>query len=670
MDTKRTIDAILSKFNGTLKAKGYILRAPQKEMLEFCCEQWEQGKGAIAEAPTGTGKSFVYLFLVSQYAFQNMAQGVNKCGVISTCSRALQDQIERDFGLFQEMYPHLRYAIWKGAANYLCCNRLHNAILNPPETFDAQDMEQLEFMEDLLPEIAQTDGSREKLPIRVSDKVWARVCSGGKCCTKNDPLPCYKKIAYRRAENSHVICVNHTLLATTGIYGGFLHPAQDLSSQASCDGVRLIIDEAHELIPSIRSAINTSYSLGTIKRLILRLAEPYKTIFYKELIAIKEAFEEVVIEGEKLVISPTTPKAAELTARMATLMLSVAETANSSQQSQQSELLKRYTKIDLKSWETDQIALSGGGNTLLEYVTTFPTNAFLSIQRTNGKLQLDYYPFEFTPELRGIYKLCEVPPIFTSATLIPMGAPEVLERLQVKPEEVGVKVIQQGYDYMHTVKGYIPKLKDASDPAELEMWLRPIIKLTLGNALILFTSYKTMYDTVDRLKDLKEEGYTLCVQDQSLSSNELIQKYKSSPKAVLFGNLAFWSGIDIKGQKLSNLIITKFPFHSVDDYTQAYSTYLENKGESPFYRYALPEMLDRFKQGLGRLKRDARDKGLIWILDPKMETASYRPYIIDKLPDMHWKICSSPKELPSQEETCAWLGITDKAEDIEDNEPF
>ena len=184
METRSTINAILSKFNGTLAEKGYILRAPQKEMLEFCCAQWEQGKGAIAEAPTGTGKSFVYLFLASQYAFQNKANGVNKCAVISTCSRALQDQVERDFKIFQEMYPHIKYAVWKGAANYLCVNRLYGALANPPEYFEPEDMEQLQFLEELLEEVEETDGSREKMPFKLSDRVWNRVCSNGKCCTK------------------------------------------------------------------------------------------------------------------------------------------------------------------------------------------------------------------------------------------------------------------------------------------------------------------------------------------------------------------------------------------------------------------------------------------------------------------------------------------------------
>lgn len=668
METRSTINAILSKFNGTLAEKGYILRAPQKEMLEFCCAQWEQGKGAIAEAPTGTGKSFVYLFLASQYAFQNKANGVNKCAVISTCSRALQDQVERDFKIFQEMYPHIKYAVWKGAANYLCVNRLYGALANPPEYFEPEDMEQLQFLEELLEEVEDTDGSREKMPFKLSDRVWNRVCSNGKCCTKDSLYPCYKKLAYKRAERSQVLCVNHTLLATTGIYGGFIHPAQDLSSRIDCDGVRLIIDEAHELLPSIRNAINTTYSLSTIKKQISRLSEPYKTLFSKELLSLTSAFSDLLYEGEKVVITRDTPKAAELTARMATLMLGVSESANSAQQAQQSELLRRYTKSDLKNWETDQIALSSGGNKLLEYVTTFPHNAFLTLQLQNGKVVYDYYPFEFTPELQGIYRLCEAPPIFTSATLVPIGAKEAMERLQVTPENVSVKIIQQGYDYLNTVKGYIPKLKDARDPEELAQWLRPIIELTLGNTLVLFTSYKTMFETADKLGDLQEKGYTFCVQEPSLNSNELITKYKKSTRSVLFGNVALWSGIDIKGSKLSNLVITKLPFHNVDEYTKAYSEYLEEKGESPFYKYMLPEMLDRFKQGLGRLKRDAADKGLIWLLDPKISTASYRAYVIDKLPVMKWKVLKSPKEIPEPEPIRKWLGISESL--IDENEPF
>ena len=280
----------------------------------------------------------------------------------------------------------------------------------------------------------------------------------------------------------------------------------------------------------------------------------------------------------------------------------------------------------------------------------------------------DYYPFEFTPELQGIYRLCEAPPIFTSATLVPIGAKEAMERLQVTPENVSVKIIQQGYDYLNTVKGYIPKLKDARDPEELAKWLRPIIELTLGNTLVLFTSYKTMFETADKLGDLQEKGYTFCIQEPSLNSNELITKYKKSTRSVLFGNVALWSGIDIKGSKLSNLVITKLPFHNVDEYTKAYSEYLEEKGESPFYKYMLPEMLDRFKQGLGRLKRDAADKGLIWLLDPKISTASYRAYVIDKLPVMKWKVLKSPKEIPEPEPIRKWLGISESL--IDENEPF
>lgn len=670
MDKRRTIDAILSKFNGTLKDRGYILRPTQKEMLEFCCEQWEQGKGAIAEAPTGTGKSFVYLFLASQYAFQHVAQGVHKCSVISTCSRSLQDQIERDFKLFSEMYPHIRYAVWKGATNYLCQNRLRSALLNPPEYFTYEDIEQLTYLEDLIDEVRDTDGSREKMPIPVSDKVWNRICANNKCCTKNDPLLCHKKLAYKRAERAHIICVNHTLLATTAIYGGFIHPAQDVNSNIECEGVRLIIDEAHELISSIRSAINTNYSLATINRLINRLPLVTREVFHAEFIKLRDTFNEFLIDGEKVIVDRYHPKASELVARMATLMLSVSETANSSQQKAQSELLKKYTKADLKAWETDQIALSSGGNTLLEYVTTFPDNAFLTLSKQNGKIQVDYTPFEFTPELKGIYRLCEVPPIFTSATLIPMGVKEVTNKLQISEEDVGVKVIKQGYDYLNTVKGFVPKLEDSSNPEELAKWLRPIIELTLGNTLVLFTSYKTMYATAELLKDMEQDGYIFCIQTQGVSSNQLIEEYKRSRKAILFGNVAFWSGIDIKGQKLSNLVITKLPFHSVDDYTKAYSTYLENKGISPFYNYMLPEMLDRFKQGIGRLKRDAADKGLIWLMDPKLDTANYRSYIIDNLPSMKWKILKDINQIPNPQEIQKWLGLEESTVIEEDADPF
>jgi ATP-dependent DNA helicase DinG len=153
-----------------------------------------------------------------------------------------------------------------------------------------------------------------------------------------------------------------------------------------------------------------------------------------------------------------------------------------------------------------------------------------------------------------------------------------------------------------------------------------------------------------------ERGYELLMPSDSQTPSELGRQMKQRHNCILFGLRSLWTGIDIKGKNLSSVIVTRLPFDPPDSYAEAYGNYLREKGDHPFWEWALPEMINRFRQGIGRLKRDNKDRGLVFILDPRFVTARYKPHLIARLPLMEWKQIRTPADLPGPE-IAEWLGV-------------
>jgi ATP-dependent DNA helicase DinG len=259
-------------------------------------------------------------------------------------------------------------------------------------------------------------------------------------------------------------------------------------------------------------------------------------------------------------------------------------------------------------------------------------------EKRDARLTLTAAPIEVADQLRSLIFRPNNTAIMTSATLaVADGLRYFVNR--IGGEEAATLQVDSPFDYERQMKVYIPKkmpeptARDAYEDA-LEHWVRHFVSMTHGKAFVLFTSYQTMQRAADRLASFfRSERITCLVQGGALPRHRLLQKFKEDRDSVLFGTDSFWQGVDVPGEALSNVILTRLPF-SVPDHplTQAKCERIIERGGDAFREFSLPEALLKFRQGVGRLIRTQQDKGIVVILDNRVLTKPYGKAFLSVLP--------------------------------------
>jgi ATP-dependent DNA helicase DinG len=628
------------------KVRNFEFREEQQQMAMAVAAALEGTTHLVVEAGTGVGKSLAYLVPAILWAVENKRKAI-----ISTYTINLQEQlVYKDLPILQKILPiEFDVMLWKGRGNYLCPMRLQRAIAQADGLFTSPERAELERLRTWSE--STDNGSLSDLSVEPDPRVWAEVCSEAHICTNktcgSNPR-CFYQQSRKRLVSADVVVMNHTLF--------FLN----LTGQGDPDGESsgylfgndfVIFDEAHTVEGiaarqiglgvsqyGLRQSLQRLYNPKTKKGLFQALRQPDAVRDISGLLErVDTFFEKVAEKGEfsekKREIRVRQPDFVEdtlteplmaLQARIVTLV-----------REQEDEILKGELQ-DLGRRVRDARAA------LATFLKLDADDHVYWIEQS-GKTQrfhsLNAAPVDVAPYLRSLLfregRTC----VMTSATLSVGNEALAYFRNRVGAYDVEALQIGSPFDYERQMKLYVvKKMPDPKDgpPFEkaLAQWIEHFVGQSQGRAFVLFTSYKTMHALAavmrDRLKHLK---YNLLVQGEDMPRHQLVAEFKKDERHVLFGTESFWSGVDVPGEALSNVIITRLPF-AVPDHPliEARLQRIEAEGGDAFSSYSLPEAVLKLRQGVGRLIRTQTDKGIVVILDPRVLSKGYGKAFLNALP--------------------------------------
>lgn len=635
-------------------SRDFEFRPEQQQMAMEVARALQQADALVVEAGTGVGKSLAYLVPSVIFALETKQKAV-----ISTHTINLQEQlIDKDLPLLQKLIPNgFKAVLMKGRHNYICPRRLKRAIANGPELFSSTDQVELMQLDAWVRDT--TDGSLSDLDFTPQSRVWAQVCSEPSVCTLRTCGPdsgCFYQKVRRQVAEADVVVLNHTLLFT-------LIAAQDEMGQQDEKGFLfprdfVIIDEAHTLEHVAARQLGLRLSQAGMRFDLNRLYNPRskKGIFHmlrsangiRDTIDLIDGLDDFfnMVEGKSKfgpysnVFRVRNPDLVDNT--LHARFLAVEKHAKDSAETIKSDN-SRMEVLDLAGRVREM------RQGVADYLDQALEDHVYWVEKSGTEhtsLTLQSAPVNVAEHLRRIFFHGRNACVLTSATL---GVGEGGDDLSYFRKRVGaenVRSVQIGspFDYQEQMRVFLVKsMPDPGSPqfeAALEKWIAHFIQKSSGRAFVLFTSYRLMRSLAEKMEGFfKDEGYQLLVQGQKMPRHQLIQEFRDDVSSVLFGTDSFWTGVDVPGEALSNVIVTRLPF-AVPDHplTASRLERIEEEGGNPFMEYSVPEAILKLRQGVGRLIRSKRDRGITVILDNRVLTKMYGKAFLRSLPPAPVKI--------------------------------
>ena len=631
--------------NGPLsKAKNFEFRPQQQEMAARIARALEEEQHVVLEAGTGVGKSLGYLVPSVLFALER-----HKKAIVSTHTINLQEQLlHKDIPILKKVLPvEFEAALMKGRQNYLCPRRLERALQNEQELFTGPERSELQR----LAEWARTtrDGSLSDLSVQPDPKVWAQVCSEAHICTQKtcgqDPR-CFYQQARKRLLAADLIVLNHTLLF---ILLGSPDMQEERESGFLFPNDFIVFDEAHTVEQVASKQIGIGISQYGLRSTIQRLYNPRtrKGLFtvMRDAIGVRLAAE-LVEDVDKFFAAVESKsnfrKGREFRVRDVELVPDTITARLTALQARVADVVKRaddeILKAELQEFGRRIRDARDGISIFLEQ--SAPEHVYW-VERT-GKterfLALNAAPIDLAPVLRRMLFRDNCCCVMTSATLA-VGRPELAYfRTRIGATEAEPLQLGSPFDFQKQMKMFVvqkmPDPRDGGYHKALEHWIAHFVQKTEGRAFVLFTSYRDMLQVAGALeKFFTAKNMNFLVQGGGAPRSKLLEQFKSTPRSVLFGTDSFWGGVDVPGEALSNVIITRLPF-AVPDHPliEAKLELIEGRGGDPFTEYSLPEAILKLRQGVGRLIRTKTDRGIIVVLDNRIVTKPYGRAFMQALP--------------------------------------
>ncbi|MFN8382573.1 MAG: helicase C-terminal domain-containing protein [Anaerolineales bacterium] len=656
--------------------ESYEHRPEQVEMLKAVAKALSTGNHLMVEAGTGVGKSFAYLVPAAYFATQN-----NTRIVVSTNTINLQDQlIKKDLpNLKAALNLDVRTAVMKGRSNYLCPRRLDFMRSHGPK--DATEMRVLAKI--LVWMLENTSGDRNEINLTgpTERDAWMRLSAEDDNCTTETCMgrmggTCPFQRAKQAALNSHILVVNHALLLSDVASGSKVLPEYDY----------VIVDEAHHMESAITGALSFRLTQNDIERMMKELGGSSAGLLGRILTDLHNSLRPSDFGLLQQKIKHATDQAFRVEQLAKQFFNVLSDFISVQREGQPQSNYSWQMRIQpatrtLPGWDDVEDMWGQTGETLALLVKSLeelykglgelvaeghdsvedimgnmssvirrmteaeaaasglmhkPSNELIywvEVNPRGERLSLNAAPLRVGPLVQKHLWYEKASVIMASATMTTHGEFQYI-RNTLSAEEVDTVALGSPFDYESSTLLYVAN--DIPEPnvhgyqQMLDKTIIATAKATGGRMLVLFTSYAALKKTAQAITGpLAREDIFVFEQGEGASPNALLESFKSTDRAVLLGTRSFWEGVDVPGDSLSVVVITKLPFDVPSDPIIAARSELY---EDSFHEYYLPESILKFRQGFGRLIRTASDRGIVAILDRRVLTKQYGRLFLESLP--------------------------------------